>query len=112
MGRELLTKDATLIARQGSEEDVEVAQSGAFEHLLPDASFLLYGVFSQSGFDLEITNPDGITHIVPDYFSFPTPPNLMIESGAGLSPAMVNSLFPRAFGLDAVSYTHLTLPTN
>ena len=102
MGRELLTKDATLKARQGSEEDVEVAQSGAFEHLLPDASFLLYSVFSQSGFDLEITNPDGITHIVPDYFSFPTPPNLMIESGAGLSPAMVNSLFPRSFGLDVL----------
>ncbi|MBT3462085.1 MAG: cadherin-like domain-containing protein, partial [Gammaproteobacteria bacterium] len=87
---------------QTSEVDVDSAQSGAFEHLLPDASFLLYGVFAQSGFDLEITNPDGIAHVVPDYFSFPTPPNLMIESGAGLSPAMVKSLFPRAFGQDVL----------
>ena len=98
----MLTKESTLSPAQTSEVDVDVSQSGALEHLLPDASFLLYGVFSQSGFDLEITNPDGINHVVPDYFSFPTPPNLMIESGAGLSPAMVKSLFPRAFGQDVL----------
>ena len=98
----MLTKESTLSPAQTSEVDVDVLQSGTLEHLLPDASFLLYGVFSQSGFDLEITNPDGINHVVPDYFSFPTPPNLMIESGAGLSPAMVKSLFPRAFGQDVL----------
>ena len=98
----MLTKESTLSPAKTSEVDVDVSQSGALEHLLPDASFLLYGVFSQSGFDLEITNPDGINHVVPDYFSFPTPPNLMIESGAGLSPAMVKSLFPRAFGQDVL----------
>ena len=98
----MLTKESTLSPAQTSEVDVDVLQSGILEHLLPDASFLLYGVFSQSGFDLEITNPDGINHVVPDYFSFPTPPNLMIESGAGLSPAMVKSLFPRAFGQDVL----------
>ena len=98
----MLTKESTLSPAQTSEVDVDVSQSGTLEHLLPDASFLLYGVFSQSGFDLEITNPDGINHVVPDYFSFPTPPNLMIESGAGLSPAMVKSLFPRAFGQDVL----------
>ena len=98
----MLPKESTSSRMQTSEVDVDSAQSGAFEHLLPDASFLLYGVFAQSGFDLEITNPDGIAHVVPDYFSFPTPPNLMIESGAGLSPAMVKSLFPRAFGQDVL----------
>ena len=98
----MLPKESTSSRMQTSEVDVDSVQSGALEHLLPDASFLLYGVFAQSGFDLEITNPDGIAHVVPDYFSFPTPPNLMIESGAGLSPAMVKSLFPRAFGQDVL----------
>ena len=98
----MLPKESTLSPALTPEVDVDLPRPGAFEHLLPDASFLLYGGFSQSGFDLEITNPEGITHVVPDYFSFPTPPNLMIENGAGLSPAMVKSLFPRAFGQDVL----------
>ena len=83
-----------------TEDQSKESESTILEYLLPDASFLLFGTFSQSGFDLQITNPEGVLHTVPDYFSFPIPPNLMIESGAGLSPAMVKSLFPRAFGSD------------
>ncbi len=83
-----------------TEDQSKESESTILEYLLPDASFLLFGTFSQSGFDLQITNPEGVLHTVPDYFSFPIPPNLMIESGAGLSPAMVKSLFPRAFGTD------------
>ncbi|MCH1555477.1 MAG: hypothetical protein L7T26_04530, partial [Pseudomonadales bacterium] len=83
-----------------SEVQPENLAAQIFEHQLPDASFLLYGSFSQQGFDLEITNPSGLKHTVADYFSFPTPPNLVIENGAGLSPAMVKNLYPRAFGLD------------
>ena len=53
---------------------------------LPDASFLLSGTFEKVGFDLVITNPTGEVVVVEDYFSFNPPPNLMIASGAGLSP--------------------------
>lgn len=67
---------------------------------LPDASFLLYGTFSQDGFDLVITNPAGNKVTVADYFSFQPAPNLVLANGAGLTPAMVKSLFPRAFGDD------------
>ncbi|MFZ8974838.1 MAG: hypothetical protein ACO2ZD_12165, partial [Pseudomonadales bacterium] len=74
--------------------------AAVFEHLLPDASFLLFGAFSQNGFDLVITNPEGQVVKVPDYFSFPTPPNLVLANGAGLTPSMVKSLFPRSFGSD------------
>jgi hypothetical protein len=56
---------------------------------LPDASFLLEGEYEQVGFDLVITNPDGEVFIVADYFSFNPPPNLMLASGAGMSPEMV-----------------------
>jgi hypothetical protein len=83
-----------------TEDQSKESESTILEYQLPDASFLLFGTFSQSGFDLQITNPEGVLHTVSDYFSFPVPPNLMIESGAGLSPAMVKSLFPRAFGTD------------
>ena len=67
---------------------------------LPDASFLLYGTFSQDGFDLIITNPAGDKVTIADYFSFEPAPNLVLSNGAGLSPSMVKSLFPRAFGED------------
>jgi len=40
------------------------------EFILPDASFLLYGTFSQDGFDLVITNPAADKVTVADYFSF------------------------------------------
>ena len=42
MVRELLTKDSTLTPNQASEVDAELAETGVYEHLLPDASFLLY----------------------------------------------------------------------
>lgn len=57
--------------------------------MLPDASFLYYGSFEKVGFDLVITNADGETFTVEDYFSFIPPPNLMLPNGAGLSPEMV-----------------------
>tara|TARA_B110001454_G_C12522579_1_gene351703 strand:- start:257 stop:559 length:303 start_codon:yes stop_codon:yes gene_type:complete len=44
------------------------------EFTLPDTSFLLYGTFSQDGFDLVITNPAADKIIVADYFSFNIPP--------------------------------------
>ncbi|MBT5203546.1 MAG: cadherin-like domain-containing protein [Gammaproteobacteria bacterium] len=66
--------------------------------ILPDASFLLYGSFSQDGFDLVITNPAGDKVTVADYFSFEPAPNLVLPNGAGLTPSMVKSLFPKAFG--------------
>ena len=83
---------------EGSEAVLQ--QGDTFEYLLPDASFLLFGAFSQAGFDLRITNSEGITHTVADYYSYSPSPNLVIESGAGLTPSMVKSLFPRAFGSD------------
>ncbi|MDZ7685602.1 MAG: FecR domain-containing protein [Gammaproteobacteria bacterium] len=44
--------------------------------------------------DLVITNPDGETFIVHDYFSFQPPPTLILENGAALSPEMVAALMP------------------
>ena len=69
---------------------------------LPDASFLLFGNFEKVGLDLIITNPAGETFIVRDYFSFNPPPNLMIASGAGLSPDMVMAKLHLAFGEDVM----------
>ena len=60
-----------------------------FSVLLPDVSFLLQGHYEQVGFDLVVTNPSGQAFVVEDYFSFPTPPNLMISGGAGYNPEMV-----------------------
>lgn len=57
--------------------------------MLPDASFLYHGSFEKVGFDLVITNAEGTTFVVEDYFSFIPPPNLMLPNGAGLSPEMV-----------------------
>ena len=60
-----------------------------FSVLLPDVSFLLQGHYEQVGFDLVVTNPSGQAFVVEDYFSFSTPPNLMISGGAGYNPEMV-----------------------
>ena len=75
-----------------SELQPDVSKTDATEDysvLLPDESFLLQGEFAQVGFDLVITNINGQSFIVEDYFSFDPPPNLMILSGAGLSSEMV-----------------------
>ncbi len=48
---------------------------------LPDTSFLLEGQLEKVGFDLVITNPEGVTFVVADYFSYSPPPNLMLSSG-------------------------------
>ncbi|MDE0759273.1 MAG: hypothetical protein OSB45_14020, partial [Pseudomonadales bacterium] len=90
---------------QAGEEDQSPGVDHAIavpEFTLPDASFLLYGTFSQDGFDLVITNPVSDKVTVADYFSFDIPPNLVLANGAGLTPAMVKSLFPRAFGDDVL----------
>ena len=70
----------------------DVTETDAAERysvLLPDESFLLEGTFTQVGFDLVVTNINGHSFVVEDYFSFDPPPNLMILSGAGLSSDMV-----------------------
>ncbi len=69
---------------------------------LPDASFLLHGAFEQSGFDLIITNPSGDVVTVDDYFSFNSPPNLIIANGSGMSPEMVRAFLPQKFGDDVL----------
>ena len=70
--------------------------------VLPDASFLLFAEFSKVGFDLVITNPEGEVIVVEDYFSFHPPPNLMIASGAVLSPEMVMAKLHLPFGEDVM----------
>lgn len=65
--------------------------------LVPDVSFLLAGEYSQSGFNLIITNPSGEQFIVVDYFAQQPPPNLMLASGVGLSPEMVRALLHLPF---------------
>ncbi len=62
--------------------------------LLPNASYMAFASFEQVGFDLVITNSEGEVFVVHDYFSFDPPPNLMLESGAGLSPEMIANLLP------------------
>ena len=65
--------------------------------ILPDASFLAFAEFEQVGFDLVITNAEGEVFVVHDYFSFDPPPNLLLETGAGLSPEMVAHLLHQSF---------------
>jgi hypothetical protein len=60
--------------------------------MVDDPDLLLLGTYSKAGFDLVITGADGRQLVVADYFSFVPPPNLMLPSGAGLSPEMVRSL--------------------
>ena len=69
---------------------------------LPDAAFLLHGELSQAGFDLILALPDGRQHIVHDYFSFSPQPTLFADTGAALSPSLVRSFLPRAFGQDVL----------
>jgi hypothetical protein len=65
--------------------------------LVPDTSYLLAGEYTQSGFDLIITNPAGEQFPVADYFAQDPPPNLMLDSGVGLSPEMVRALLHLPF---------------
>ena len=69
------------------------------DYSLPGEAWLTRADLSQDGFDLVLTL-DGVSHRVADYFSFDVPPNLLLESGPSLTPAMVKSLLPRAFGND------------
>lgn len=62
------------------------------EFLIENAELLLGGQYARDGFDLVITGPDGSLVVVPDYFSFNPPPNLVLANGNGLSPEMVKSL--------------------
>ena len=68
-------------------------------YTLPGEAWLSSATLSQDGFDLVLTL-DGATHRVGDYFSFQTPPNLVLETGPSLTPSMVKSLLPRAFASD------------
>ena len=68
-------------------------------YTLPGEAWLSSATLFQDGFDLVLTL-DGATHRVGDYFSFQTPPNLVLETGPSLTPAMVKSLLPRAFAGD------------
>ena len=68
-------------------------------YTLPGEAWLSSATLSQDGFDL-VLMLDGATHRVGDYFSFQTPPNLVLETGPSLTPAMVKSLLPRAFASD------------
>ena len=77
------------IAANTAENDIDFGVNENPVIYLPDTSFLLEGQFERVGFDLVITNPDGETFVVADYFSFQSPPNLMLPDGAGLSPEMV-----------------------
>ena len=77
------------VAVNTAEHAVEWAVNDHPAIYLPDTSFLLEGQFERVGFDLVITNPDGLVFVVADYFSFTPPPNLMLPDGIGLSPEMV-----------------------
>jgi len=63
------------------------------DYSLPGEAWLTRADLSQDGFDLVLTL-DGVSHRVADYFSFDVPPNLLLESGPSLTPAMVKSLLP------------------
>jgi len=80
-------------------EGQKEALSAPLEHLLPNQAWLSFSELSQDGFDLVLTL-DGESHRVPDYFSFETPPSLVLETGPSLTPAMVKSLLPRSFVSD------------
>ncbi|MBT7796361.1 MAG: hypothetical protein HN556_05785, partial [Gammaproteobacteria bacterium] len=83
----------------------QAVESAVIDHpaiYLPDTSFLLEGQFERVGFDLVITNPDGVTFVVADYFSYSPPPNLMLSSGPGLSPGLVMAKLHLPFGDDVM----------
>ena len=88
------------VAVNAAEHAVESSVNDHPAIFLPDTSFLLEGHFEKVGFDLVITNPDGATFVVADYFSYIPPPNLMLPSGAGLSPEMVMAKLHLPFGED------------
>ncbi|MFN3237581.1 MAG: hypothetical protein ACE37D_11030, partial [Pseudomonadales bacterium] len=67
------------------------------EFLIDNAELLLGGSYARDGFDLVITGADGTVLVVPDYFSFNPPPNLILANGNGLSPEMVKSLLHDRF---------------
>ncbi|MDA0791774.1 MAG: Ig-like domain-containing protein, partial [Proteobacteria bacterium] len=83
--------------QQPTSNDEEVP-AGRPSVLLPDATFLAFAHFEQSGFDLVITNASGDVFVITDYFAFHPPPNLLLASGAGLSPEMVLLLMGKAAG--------------
>ena len=75
------------------------ALKAPFEYLLPSQAWLSYAELSQDGFDL-VLSLNGEILRVPDYFSFQTPPSLVLDSGPSLTPTMVKSLLPRSFTSD------------
>ena len=95
------------IVNQGNEtntdgqmdELISPPSSAGPAYTLPGEAWLSRATLSQDGFDLVLTL-DGATYRVGDYFSFQTPPNLVLETGPSLTPAMVKSLLARAFASD------------
>ena len=81
---------SNLVSAESGESAVPVYQ-------INDATILLNGEFTRQGFDLVITAANGEQIVVADYFSFNPPPNLMLSSGAGLSPQMVEALLHETF---------------
>ena len=83
----LLSNDATSV---DSGVDTSV-------YYLPDGSFLMTGEFTRLGDDLLITNPAGEQIVVEGYFSQNPPPTLMLQSGAGMTPDMLQSFLHKQF---------------
>ncbi|MDG2077547.1 MAG: FecR domain-containing protein, partial [Arenicellales bacterium] len=78
------------------------ATNDSLEIEIDNAELLLNGSYSRDGFDLVVTGADGEQLIISDYFSFHPPPNLMLPSGAGLSPGMVMAKLHLPFGDDVM----------
>ncbi|MDE0990979.1 MAG: FecR domain-containing protein, partial [Pseudomonadales bacterium] len=97
-----LPSGASTAAVNTVENAVESAVNDHPAIYLPDTSFLLEGQLEKVGFDLVITNPEGVTFVVADYFSYSPPPNLMLSSGPGLSPGLVMAKLHLPFGDDVM----------
>ena len=77
-------------------------------YTLPGEAWLSSATLSQDGFDL-VLRLDGVTHRVGDYFSFQTPPNLVLERPDQVLPPLWSKAYCQVHSL-AITCMRSRLP--
>ena len=75
----------------GSDVTVLDAQ-GATELVVPGGHMLLLADYAREGPDLMLTGTDGAQVVIQDFFAQTSPPDLMTEGGAKVSPELAARL--------------------
>ncbi|MGE0744695.1 MAG: hypothetical protein AB7K86_05580, partial [Rhodospirillales bacterium] len=89
----LHTAPITTAAPSGAADEAPlVLQAGASELHVPGADFVIAADYARHGHDLMLTGADGASVLVRGYYMAETPPTLVSDLGARMSPELVAKL--------------------